>query len=283
MVSHLEERRAARLRTEALFADAQSAGRPFVLFLRGYNNRIMARYPAGVVMSGTLALEMPELADLVDSIAPMPVVWMANPIESYVVDITIGKRKAYQVGFRVESDIDWQEDVAALMSAASFIVVDNTASLVDPFTFGEDRRRVMSPGVVAEIKRLADLGRLGDAFFEDAEAANLLTGRSDCRALDAKARNMMRAHDTPRVPSEPLPPAMCPWVGGSRRATMEREQVAVAELLERLETARRPELTDVVLDVIYWLLSYAVLLEQPEQLSALLDRLPSGRRRFRTR
>jgi tetratricopeptide (TPR) repeat protein len=285
MVSHLEERRAARLRTEALFADAQSVGRPFVLFLRGYNNRIMARYSVGVVMQGTLGLEMPELADLVDSIAPMPVVWMGNPIESYVVDITIGKREAYQVGFRVESDVDWEEAVRALMSAASFIVVDNTALLVgsqdDPFLM-KDRRPVVSPGVEAEIEQLADLGRLGDAFFEDVDAAALLTGRSDCRALDDEALNTMRAHETPRLPSEPLPPAMCPWVGGTQRATMEREQVAVAELLERLEAARRPVLTDVVLDVIYWLLSYAVLLEQPEQLPGLLNRLPSARRRIRT-
>jgi tetratricopeptide (TPR) repeat protein len=297
MVSHLEERRAARLRTEALFIDAQSAGRPFVLFLRGYNMRIVARYSVGVVMQGTLGLEMPELADLVDSIAPMPVVWMANPIESFVVDITIGKRKAYQVGFRVESDVNWEEDVRALMSAASFIVVDNAASLDvgnqkrvsqaatinDLFTFGEDRRLVMSPGVVAEIERLADLRRLEDTFFKDVDAANQLTGRSDCRALADEARNTMRAHETPRSPPEPLPPAMCPWVGGSERVTMERKRVAVAELLERLEAAQRPVLTDVVLDVIYWLLSYAVLLEHPEQLPGLLDRLPSARRRFRTR
>ncbi|HTR79116.1 MAG TPA: hypothetical protein VMH39_13445 [Gemmatimonadaceae bacterium] len=283
MVSYLEERQAACLRTEALFADAQSVGRPFVLFLRGYNNRVV-RYPDGAVTFGTLRLEMPQLADLVDSIAPMPVVWMANPIESYVVDITIGKRKAYQVGFRVESDVDWEEHVRALMLAASFIVVDNTASLnEDPFTFGEDRRRVVPPGVVAEIKRLADLRRLEDTFFEKVDAANQLTRRSDCRALDDEARNTMRAHDTPRPPPEPLPPAMCPWVGGTRRATMEREQVAVAELLERLDAAQRPVLTDVVLDVIYWLLSYAVLLEHREQLPGLLNRLPSACWRFRTR
>lgn len=255
MVFQLEERRSAGLRTNALFADIQAQGRPFVLFLRGFNNRI-ARFASGSVVSGTGNLEWFALTRVVESVAPMPVVWMANPVESGGFDL-IAFQTQEHVGFRVEAEDGWEQNVRALISAASFVVMHNSE---------------MTPGVLAEIAVLGEACRLDDTFFQDAEAANRVTGRVDCRPLNSTALAEIRAHTTPRTPPASLPVAMCRWIEGSRRTEMEREAEAVEQLVERLEETHQSVLNDLVLDASSWSLSYSILLERRSKLPGLFAR-----------
>jgi hypothetical protein len=204
-------------------------------------------------MRGTGNLEWFALTELVAAVKPMPVVWIANPVESSAIDLLVSGKQDWEMGFRVESGEEWEQHVHALISAATYVVM---------------RNRQMTPGVIAEIELLGELGRLTDTFFEDVEAA----GRADCRPLDARALTIIRSHQAPRTPSVTLPPAMCAWVGGPRRTEMERSANAVELLVRRLETAGRPVLGDLTLDVSSSLLSGAVLLERDGQVRDLLGR-----------
>lgn len=256
MVFHLKERRSAAHRTQALLLEIQDQGRPFLLYLRGFNNRIV-RFAEGSLMQGTGNLEWFALTNLAAAVRPMPVVWIANPVESFAVDLLVSEKQDWDMGFRVESGEEWEQHVRALISAATYVVMHN---------------REMTAGVVAEIELVSELGRLTDTFFEDVEAACQAVGRADCQPLDARALTIISSHQTPRTPPMTLPPAMCPWVRGPRRTEMERRANAVELLLQRLETADRPVLGDLMLDVSSSLLSYAVLLERDEQVRDLLGR-----------
>ena len=209
MIHQLLERQSARRRTDTLLRDVQRDGRPFVLFLRGFNNRI-ARFTPGNVMTGTGNLEMFALTRVVADMAPLPVVWIVNPVESPALDLLVAEKQEEAMGFRIEAGDDWEQHVRTLISAAACIVMHNAS---------------MTPGVAAEIAAVAAARRLEDTLFQDPEAANRATGRSDCRRLDdVDAIDAMRARTRPAPPPPAaLPPAMCPWVGGARRMTMERE------------------------------------------------------------
>lgn len=256
MVFHLKERRSMARRTQALLREIQDQGRPFVLYLRGFNNRIV-RFDEGSLMQGTGNLEWFALTDLVAAVRPVPVVWIANPVESPALDLSVSEKQDWEMGFRIEADEEWEQYVRALISAATYVVMHN---------------RKMTPGVVAEIEMLGELGRTADTFFKDVEAARQAVGRADCQPLDARALTIIRSHQAPRTPPMTLPPAMCPWVGGPRRTEIERTANAVELLLHRLETADRPVLGDLMLDASSSMLSYAVLLERAGQVRDLLLR-----------
>jgi hypothetical protein len=256
MVFHLTERRSAARRTQALFAEIRDHGRPFVLYLRGFNSRVV-RFDEASLMRGTGNLEWFALTDLVATVRPMPVVWISNPAESSALDLLISKKQEWEMGFRIEAGAEWEQHVRALISAASAVVVHN---------------REMTPGVVAETALLGELGRLPDSFFEDADAAREAVGQADCQPLDDHALTSIRSRQAPRTPPVALPPVMCPWVGGTQRTEMERTANAVGLLLERLETAGRPVLRDLLLDASSSMLSYAVLLERDGQARDLLGR-----------
>jgi len=252
-VAHLAERRSATTRTRMLLAEIQGQGRPFVLYLRGFNNR-MVRYETGLIVSGTGNLEWFALRDLVADVSPMPVVWIANPVES-PTSILLGDDRDY--GFRIESGEEWERHVQSLISAATFIAVNNTD---------------MSPGVVTEIGFLGRLGRLGDAFFYDPDAAGSVIGQQDCRSLDASALAAIRSAQSVRMSPLPLPAANQPWVDGQRRAELERQAEAAELLMKRLQAAGRPALRDLLLDVASSLLGQAVLLERDMHVRHLLLR-----------
>ena len=255
LVHQLCERQSARRRTESLFREVERDGRPFVLFLRGFNNRI-ARFDQGSVMTGTGNLELFALTHVVASLAPMPVVWIVNPVESPALDLLIAEEPEEAMGFRVEADEEWEKHVRTLISAAAYIVMHNAS---------------MTPGVTAEIAAVAAAGRLEDTFFEDPEAAKRVTGRSGGLRLDQEAMAAIRARTTPLAPRPAtLPPAMCPWVGGKRRIEMERELLGVEQLLVRLDALRAPEVTDLALDASAWRLGHAVLLERPDAVASAL-------------
>jgi tetratricopeptide (TPR) repeat protein len=240
-------------RTEALMDDIRVRRRPFALFLRGFNNRA-TRFAEGVVMKGTGNLEVFAITRIVDAIAPVPLVWIVNPVESPALDTVVGDRRLDDLGFPIEAGEGWEQHVRALVASASFIVMHN------------DR---MTPGVVSEIELLSDLGRLGDTFFNDPDAANRATGRSDCRRDDSRALASVVLRAAPSIEASNLPPASCPWVGGSRRGGIEREASAIQALDQRLRAAGEPALAELELDVCAALLAYAVLLERREEVPAL--------------
>lgn len=254
MVHQLHERQLAARRTGDLLREIQQEGRPFVLFLRGFNNRI-ARFAEGAVVSGTGNLEQFAIRSLVKDAAPLPVVWIANPVDSTALDLLVSDEDADGMGYRIESGEDWAQHVRALIASASFIVMHN---------------RTMTPGVASEIALLAELERLDSAFFHDASAANQAAGRPGCRPLDGTALDAIRTHTQRRTPAAALPPPMCPWVGGARRETMEREAEGVRQLSARLTAANHPLLGDLLLDTSAWLLACEALLERPDGLARCL-------------
>ena len=254
MVYQLDERRSARQRTEELFQRVHTDGQPFVLFLRGFNNRVTSRTAQGTMLIGTGNLESFALTHLVAGIGPMPVVWIQNPVESTAISQYVAEVEAAEMGFRVEAGEDWAQAVQALMVSASFIVMHNES---------------MTPGVVAEIELLRDAGRLNDVFFEDVAAANQASNRTDCRPLDDRTLAMLAGHTTPRLPRVTLPPAMCPWTSGARRLQMERGAQAITLLHRLLAGEHHPMFMDLMLDVCAFLLSYHVILERREELAAL--------------
>ncbi len=257
MLRMLEERNSARQRTESLFEEIRTGSRPFVLFLRGFNNRVTSRTGDGVVLTGTGDLEFFYVQHLVKSISPMPVVWIGNPVESGGIDQLVAGVAADELGFRVEVGEAWERAVAALITSASFIVMHN---------------KKMTPGVLAEIAMIRDAGRLGDTFFDDTEAANRATKRTDCRPLDEHANAALAGCTTARAVEVKLPEVMCPWVEGVRREAMELETQAAAKLLERLESLHHPMLVDLMLDAIALMLGRNVVLEQYTELAANLAR-----------
>ena len=190
LVYHLKERQSARRRTETLFAEVLRDGRPFVLFLRGFNNRI-ARFEQGSVVSGTGNLEWFALTDLVASVAPMPVVSIVNPVESPAIDLLISEKKEHAMGFRVEAGEEWEQHVRHLIAAAACIVMHNKS---------------MTPGVEAEIAGLAAAGRLADTFRQDVERQphelSALHVASFLR-IDARHGDERVDHCSKRQPEEP--------------------------------------------------------------------------------
>ena len=161
------------------------------------------------------------------------------------------------MGFRVEAGEDWKLVVRALAASASFIVMHNQA---------------MTPGIVAELELLRDAGRVGDTFFEDAVAANQASNRTNCSPLDERAFATISGHTAARPSVGTLPPAMCRWVGGSRRTEMEREAQAISQLMRRLDEKEHSVFTDLKLDAGAFALSYCILLERPEELAGLAAR-----------
>lgn len=254
-VRHLLERRTAGQRTEALFQEIRVQHRPFVLYLRGFNNRAF-RFEEGSVMKGSILTEWFPLKRLVSSIAPIPVVWIGNPADS-PVESQLDGSSVHDFGFRIESGVEWEQHARALIESASFIVMHNSS---------------MTPGVDAEIRMLCSLGRLGETFFHNADAANQAIGRFDCSPFDSRAIEIITGYTPSQSSTVTLPPAMCPWVSGDRRITMEREAEAVDTLGKYLERVQQPQLIDLTLDVNSYSFGHAVLLERHEALPNLLAR-----------
>ena len=185
-------------------------------------------------MKGSVLTEWFSLKHLVSSIAPIPVVWIGNPADSPVESQLANGESVHDFGFRIESGVEWEQHARALIESALFIVMHNSS---------------MTPGVEAEIQMLCNLGRLGETFFHNAEAANQAIGRFDCSPFDSRAIEIITSYAPSQASTVTLPLAMCPWVSGDRRTTMEREAEAVDTLGKYLERIQQPQLIDLTLDV----------------------------------
>jgi tetratricopeptide (TPR) repeat protein len=134
-------------RTFELFADVAQGNQTFALLLREFNTRVLY-YRRGSVRVGDLG-EMFRIYQLAGQIAPLPLVWIGNPADAQ-------PRGRPDEGFRVDAGATWKADVRALVQAASFIVMDNSA---------------MSPGVRTEMDILRELGRIDATPFTHPAAA----------------------------------------------------------------------------------------------------------------
>jgi tetratricopeptide (TPR) repeat protein len=271
ILEHLTEKYAAR-RTTKLFREVEGGRRPFVLFLRGFAMRELAY--KGVTVSvggGSQFAEWMEKHRLARKLSPVPLVWIANPADSGPLElqsVAMLQDTTAQpcpgpletgFGFRVESGANWQSDVRALIAAATFIVIHNPE---------------MTPGVVAEVEIVRELGRLGDTFFYCPEKIGTVFSDigSDSSPLTEERIESIRDAAKGRV-LQPgaLPAATCAWIGGPRKQNIEAKVRAITRWVEQLAKSRTRLSTDLELDGYYYLLSSLVLLEAIDQIPSVLS------------
>jgi hypothetical protein len=255
-------------RTRALFRDVEEGRQSFVLFLRGFAFR--ARYYTGATVVHGHGRELEEGIErerLIEKLAPVPVVWIANPVDSGPLDLakanlrevviqadaqagtsgpldlTKANLKRDAMGFRVESGATWEADVSALIAAASYIIVHNPKR---------------TPGVETEIELIEHLGRKEATFFLTVDETD-----DTRRALTDEAIEQIRADAKGRrLQQGTLPAALCRWVEGSRTASMEAKVRGLSRWLVRLSENRTAISADLELDACAYLLAHLVLLEQ---------------------
>lgn len=257
---HLGEKYDAARRTEALLRDVERGVAGFVLYLRAFAYRTRA-YSGGTVThgGGPSLEEIPEKQRLASKLAPVALVYIANPVDSAPLEQVSASANANDgnLGLRVESGASWESDVRALIAASSFIIVYNPE---------------MMPGLLTELHLIEQLGRLDDTFFFAADEASTALGQKDrCRPLDDAAIEHMRTSTTPRtLEYGALPPATCLWIGGERRPRLEREVEALSRWLQLLARHRSAHTADLELDASAYLISILVLLEDLDSLWPVL-------------
>jgi tetratricopeptide (TPR) repeat protein len=254
ILEHVAEKRAAAEHTQTLFREVEQGTQTFVLFLRGFAYR--AHHYAGVSVvhgGGDQLGEKIEKQRLVEKLAPLPLLWISNPVDSGPMDIVgagvVAPGSGEQaLGFRIESGDTWESDVETLIRTAAFLVFHNP---------------VMTPGLAREIALVERLGRLDDAFFYSAA--------DDQRRLDDEAIAYMRANAKGRA-IEPgvLPAPTCRWIEGAGRETLGTDVRGVSRWVSRLATQRSRASIDLELDAYFYLAATLVLLEEMDWLPAVL-------------
>jgi len=112
ILEHVAEKRTAARRTQHLFHDVELGEQPFVLFLRGFGSR--PQYYSGVTVvagGGKQFEEKIEKKRLVQKLAPVPLVWISNPVDSGPMDIVeagMDRMDANALGYRVETGGEWK-------------------------------------------------------------------------------------------------------------------------------------------------------------------------------
>lgn len=257
IMEHLEEKYSAARRTQTLFREVIEGKTGFVLFLRGFAFR-PAYFKTVMVVTGTDLSETFERKRLVQKLSPIPLVFVSNPIDSGPLERDAGEMDESAMGFRIESGANWEDDVRTLIRSASFIVVHNPG---------------MTPGLVAEIGLIDELGRLPHTFFKSPENARKVVGSEEgnCLALTNEAIERLRAETRGRtLQPGSLPAPTCRWVEGSRRARIDHEIKEIGRWVKRLASARTPLSTDLKLDANAYLLARLVLLESVNRLPPVL-------------
>jgi hypothetical protein len=243
-----------------LLADVRAGRQPFVLFLRGFNQRATYLREATMVES-TGALESFAKRELVRRLHGLPVLWIANPVDSTWLDLAANGLAEEDLGFRIEAGETWEQDVRTLIGAASRIVMDNGSE---------------TPGVLFEARLLESAGRLGDTLFEDADGANRMLDRTDCaQATDAALAAVRLGARAGPPREETMPAATCLWVGGARRATFEREIGGLEDWLSTLPGDPQ-HWTDLERDACWYRLAHALLLEDLPAIAAGQQRLAAS-------
>jgi tetratricopeptide (TPR) repeat protein len=263
VLDHLVEKYDEAGRTEALFREVEEGKRAFILFLRGFALR--ARRYEGVQINhggGPATHEMVERPRLARLLAPVPLLWVANPVDSGPLEAAKAVMLARMAdpdrgwqedtpGFRIEMGADWETGIRGLISAASFIVIHNP----EP-----------TPGVAMEVQLVEALGRRADAFFYSPEqAAEILKIKvKDCTPFHDKAIEQMRsAAVRPGLTAGSLPPATCLWVSGDMRTRVERQVAALWSWTNHLPAGETTAAAlDLRMDTCVHLLGQTLLLER---------------------
>ena len=257
---HLQEKYAAARRTQGLLNSVMQGQQGFVLFLRGFAYR-SEYYRGGTVMRGSGANlgESLEKRKLVARLAPVPVVWISNPVESGPLELVMDGMTAAQQGYRIEAGATWESDVRTLISAASTIIVYNP---------------VMTPGVVHEIGVVEELGRVNDTLFFVPESAQKLVKSGTAHRLDDAVLERIRSAPPHRMKqTTALPAPTCQWLQGKRRDGLTTEATVLGQWLEQLARNGNGLATDLALDGGAYLLASLMLLEDLDPLPLLLEQL----------
>jgi hypothetical protein len=191
MLETLSDKYANALRTDALLEKVAAGKTGFVLLLRGFLTE--GHYFPEVTLGWSRGDALYHL-ELAPKIAPVPLVYVRNPAESYF---------PAKNSYALDLNADWEAAVRSLASAASFICVHNSRA---------------SPGLSAEVRILRDLGRLGDTYFCDPEVARSLMADGPIQALDDTAIVHMGKFATRHVQLlAPRPNPTCLWLQGQSR------------------------------------------------------------------
>lgn len=253
---HLTEKYKAASITLDLLREVQAGKTGFVLFLWGFGSKTWHLDGANISNIDPRA-EM-ERDALAEKLAPAPLLWISDPTDSGAFKLTSEERLAQKgVGFRIESGRNWEENVCLLISAASFIIVKNAG---------------MTPGVIREIERVKELGRLSDTFFDAPEKAQEICHGHDLKALTNENIALISKEASARILSgKALPEPTCLWIEGAKR---ERLMASFIDLFRFVEAGGRlwaPIPYDWLLDAHYKLVAHAVVLERLDLLSVVLQ------------
>jgi tetratricopeptide (TPR) repeat protein len=256
-LEHLAEKHTAAYRTQSLFREVEKSGQGFILFLRGFAYRPQY-YDKLSVVHGSDVQETIEKERYAQTLAPVPLVWISNPVDSGPLEAVMAEREYGQpLSYRVEAGLGWEKDVQALIDCASYIIMYNPQ---------------VTPGVRTELGFIERLGRLQDAYFHSPEKAAEALGlaRDALNPLSDEALERMR-QPTARKSSRPLPEPSCLWVQGKRRERLEHEIRGVAAWLEHLSKYRTPATVDLELDAYAYLTGMTILLEDTDRLAEALN------------
>jgi len=257
---HLTEKYEAAERTRELFARIRRDETGFVLFLRGFAMRGQSR-PDMLATAGQGASLEEGLAKqrLVADLAPIAVVWIANPVDSGPLELAMVDGDADQLGYRVEMGEGWEAAVRALVAAATAIVIHNP---------------VITPGVAYEIALVDSLDRLDDSFFVDPRAVpSLLDGPHPpllSFGSDAIDQIRERLNVGSRRPAPDLPVPTCHWLEGGARSQTEQMAAQIDDMLRPVVLDIPQGHLDLALDGRWAELSYLVLLEDSRALAVHL-------------
>jgi tetratricopeptide (TPR) repeat protein len=257
-LEHLAEKHTAAYRTQSLFREIEKSGQGFVLFLRGFAYR--PQYYAKLsIVHGSDVQETIEKERLAQKLAPVPLVWISNPVDSGPLEAVMAEREyAQPLSYRVEAGLGWEKDVQALISCASYIIMYNPQ---------------ITPGLRTELGFIERLGRLQDTYFHSPEKAAEALGLAwdALNPLSDEALERMRQQPTARKSSRPLPEPSCLWVQGKRRERLENEIRGVAAWLEHLSKNRTPATVDLELDAYAYLTGMTILLEDLDRQAVALN------------
>lgn len=256
------EKYATARQVQELFDRVRNGETSFVLLLRGFSLR--SQFYSGItVTSGTDFTEQQQKVILAQKLAPIPLVLVANPVESGPLEAIAAQifsegvppTASYRVAMATSG---WEDEIKKLIANANFIVVHNPE---------------MTPGIELEIKFVEELGRRSETFFVDPEKAAECLGIAppECNQLTDGAIDEMRASKKVRELRSPeFPPATCLWVAGVRRDGMVAETTSLKHWIENCTSIGSGFPRDLLLDAYMYFIGTEILLECLDYLPAAL-------------
>ena len=257
----LQEKYNIAQRTLSIIKKIENGTTGFVLLLREFDFKV------GYMNSGSFGTistkwyeERKKITEYAKAIAPLPLLWVANPSESGHSDTDpLMGTSDKNLGYRIQLDDNWENDVTNLIRNSSFIIVLNDE---------------MTPGVIKEIELTVQLNRICDTFFLSPEKAQHLLNNSPCNQIDDQTFDRIRSCTFARkLLMNSLPPPTCLWLSDEQRDHAEAE---VEDLLKAIELAIKRKLPvhyDIQLDSYASLLANYLVLEQTDRLITVIENI----------